>query len=191
MGKVFDSIDAGLARWVSEQKMFFVATAPLGADGLVNCSPKGLDTLRITSPAELVWLDLGGSGIETVAHLKENGRIVIMLCAFEGKPRIVRFHGRGEVIERGHEHFAPLLGQFAPQPVCRAVVRVQVTRISDSCGWGVPLYDFRRQRDEIARAVAGLTREQLLAQARRNRNSIDGLAGLDVAALERTLTDSD
>lgn len=185
MGKVYETIDAPISAWLRQQKMFFVATAPLGATGLVNCSPKGLDTLRILGPREVAWLDIGGSGIETVAHLKENGRIVIMFCAFEGAPRILRLHGHGVVIERNHPDFSALLATFPPQPVCRAIIRVEVQRIADSCGWGVPLYHYDGQRDDIARAVAGRTRAQLLAQAaRQNARSIDGLDGLDLAALE-------
>lgn len=185
MGKAYDGIDERLAEWIGRQHMFFVATAPLAGEGLVNCSPKGLDTLRILSPREIAWLDLGGSGIETVAHLKENGRIVIMFCAFEGPARIVRLHGRGEAVERNHPDYASLLARFPAQPVCRALVRVAVTRVSDSCGWGVPLYQYQRQREDIARAVAGKTPAQLRAQAaRQNRVSVDGLPGLDLAALD-------
>lgn len=184
MAKVYDGIDERMAAWIRRQKVFFVATAPLAGDALVNCSPKGLDTLRILSPTEIAWLDVGGSGIETVAHLKENGRIVIMMCAFEGAARIVRFHGIGEVLERNHRDFDALIASFPVQPVCRAIIHVRVLRVSDSCGWGVPLYEYRAQRDDIARAVAGKTREQLLAQAaRQNRQSIDGLPGLDLDAL--------
>lgn len=184
MGKVFEGIDDRMAAWIGAQKMFFVATAPRSDEGRVNCSPKGLDTLRIRGPHEVVWLDVGGSGIETVAHLKENGRIVLMFCAFEGNPRVLRLHGRGEAIERGHPDFGPLLGEFPPPPVCRAIIRVQVTRISDSCGWGVPLFEYRGERDEIARAVAGRTPEQLAAKAaKQNRLSVDGLPGIDLAAL--------
>lgn len=180
MGKVYAGIDEPLEAWLRAQRMFFVATAPLAADGRVNCSPKGLDTLRVTAPDEVVWLDVGGSGIETVAHLKENGRIVLMFCAFEGAPRIVRLHGRGEVIERRHPEFDRLLAAFPPPPVCRAIVRVRVARVADSCGWGVPFYDYRGERDDIARAVAGRTRAQLVAQAKRqNSFSLDGLPGLD------------
>lgn len=184
MGRVRQDIDASLAGWIGRQQMFFVATAPLAGDGRVNCSPKGLDTLRIVGPREVHWLDVGGSGIETVAHLKENGRILVMFCAFEGAPRIVRLHGRGEVIERNHPRFAALLAQFPAPPVCRTLVRVQVERVSQSCGWGVPLYDYRGQREDIARAVAGKSADQLRAQAlRQNTRSIDGLPGLDPAAL--------
>lgn len=185
MARVYEAIDAGIITWLRQQQMFFVATAPVDAAGLVNCSPKGLDTLRILGPREVAWLDVGGSGIETVAHLKENGRIVIMFCAFDGAPRILRLHGRGAVIERNHPDFNALLAAFPPQPVCRAIIRVDVQRISDSCGWGVPLYRYAGQRDDIARAVAGKSREQLLAQAaRQNSRSIDGLEGLDLDALK-------
>jgi hypothetical protein len=185
MARQFEQIDNSLAAWIRRQQMFFVATAPLSADGRVNCSPKGLDTLRILGPHEVAWLDLGGSGIETVAHLKENGRIVLMFCAFEGSPRILRLHGHGTAIERGHPDFSTLLAGFQPQPVCRNLVHIKVQRISDSCGWGVPLYDYRGQRDEIARAVAGKTPEQLRAKAaKQNRHSIDGLDGLNIEALK-------
>ena len=115
MGKEYTEIDEGLARWVEQQKLFFVATAPISGDGMVNCSPKGRDTLRILGPREIAYLDLGGSGIETVAHVKENQRIVVMLCAFAGPPKIVRFHGRGEVFERGDPGFDELVSGF-PQP---------------------------------------------------------------------------
>jgi hypothetical protein len=188
VARVFDTIDDRLAEWLKAQKMFFVATAPRSDEGHVNCSPKGLDTLRIRGPQEVAWLDVGGSGIETVAHLKENGRIVLMFCAFEGNPRIVRLHGRGEAIERGHAEFERLRAEFPPPPVCRAIVRVRVTRISDSCGWGVPLFEYRGERDEIARAVAGRTPEQLAAKAaKQNRLSVDGLPGLDLRALGVTV----
>lgn len=184
MARQFEQIDDTLAAWIRQQQMFFVATAPLSANGRVNCSPKGLDTLRILGPHEVAYLDLGGSGIETVAHLKENGRIVLMFCAFEGSPRILRLHGQGTAIERGHPDFNALLEGFPPQPVCRNLIHIRVQRISDSCGWGVPLYDYRGQRDEIARAVAGKTPEQLRAKAaKQNRHSIDGLDGLDIDAL--------
>src|SRR5919201_7094587 len=98
MGKVYDGITPELADWLTQQRMFFVATAPLAADGLVNCSPKGMDSFRILGPREVAYLDLTGSGIETVAHLRENGRIVLMFCAFAGPPKIVRLHGSGTVV---------------------------------------------------------------------------------------------
>lgn len=185
MVRLFEQIDDKLAAWIRQQQMFFVATSPLSADGNVNCSPKGLDTLRILGPHEVAYLDLGGSGIETVAHIKENGRVVIMFCAFEGSPRVLRLHGHGIVIERDHPEFATLLATFPPQPICRNIIRITLNRISDSCGWGVPLYDYTGQRDDIARAVAGKSPEQLREKAvRQNRLSIDGLVGLNLDALK-------
>ncbi len=185
MARVFLAIDDDMADWIRRQQMFFVASAPLAAEGCVNCSPKGLDTLRILSPTEIAYLDLGGSGIETVAHLKENGRIVVMFCAFDGDPRILRLHGYGTVIERDHPEFSTLLATFLPQPVCRSIIRIRLKRISDSCGWGVPRYTCTGQRDEIARAVVGRTPDQLRDKAaQQNRRSIDGLEGLNIDALK-------
>lgn len=179
-----------MAAWIRQQQMFFVASAPMTADGCINCSPKGLDTLRILGPREVAYVDLGGSGIETVAHLKENGRIVIMFCAFEGSPRILRLHGHGTVIERDHPEFTTLLATFPPQPICRNIIRITLKRISDSCGWGVPLYGYTGQRDDITRAVAGKSPEQLREQAaRQNRLSIDGLVGLNLEALRQPDSD--
>src|SRR6266481_3043098 len=109
MGKLYESLRPELADWLAEQKVFFVATAPLAHDGHVNCSPKGGDTFRILSEREVAYLDLTGSGIETVAHLQENGRIVIMFCALSGPPKIVRLHGIGEAIYPSHPDFVRLV----------------------------------------------------------------------------------
>src|SRR5262245_16275670 len=98
MGKLFESLTPELQEWLAQQKIFFVATAPLAPGGHVNCSPKGGDTFRVLGAREVAYLDLTGSGIETVAHLQENGRIVMMFCAFSGPPKIVRLHGTGHVI---------------------------------------------------------------------------------------------
>src|SRR5262245_52004943 len=142
MGKTFESIDAPLEAFIRAQQMYFVATAPLDAHGHVNLSPKGLDTLRILGPRAVAYLDHVGSGAETVAHLRENGRIVVMLCAFQGAPRIVRLHGRGLVWEPGEPEFERLRPLFPDGPVGRAVIQVEIERISDSCGFGVPLFEF-------------------------------------------------
>lgn len=179
MGKVFDEIDERIARWVGRQRLFFVATAPLAGDGLINCSPKGLGTLRITGPKELAILDLGGSGVETIAHLKQNRRIVVMMCAFAGPPRIFRFHGHGDVIEPGDARFEAMLGHFAGFASARSIIRVELTRISDSCGFGVPRYDFRGDRDAMIKWVDSKTPEEMQRyRAENNRASIDGLPGL-------------
>src|SRR4030095_8383671 len=138
MSQTFDRIDASLVKWIDGQHVFFVATAPLDGNGLVNCSPKGLDSLRVTGERELVYVDFTGSGVETIAHLKENGRIVIMMCAVDVPRRIMRFQGRGEVLAPGTTGFAALIGRFPTHPGVRALIRVHVDRISDSCGYAVP-----------------------------------------------------
>lgn len=173
-------IDAKLKAWTEKQPMFFVATAPADVNGHVNCSPKGRDTLRVVGPSELVYLDMGGSGIETVAHLRENQRIVIMLCAFEGPPRIVRFHGRGEPVFPGDPRFAGLLEKFPPPPAPpRSFIRIDVTRVADSCGYGVPLMDYRAERRSIENYVSDKTDADLQAfMDEYNEVSIDGLPGL-------------
>ncbi|HEU4887510.1 MAG TPA: pyridoxamine 5'-phosphate oxidase family protein [Thermoanaerobaculia bacterium] len=180
MGKVFTEIDEALRGFVERQHVFFVATAPASVDGHVNCSPKGLDTLRILGPTTVAYLDYTGSGAETIAHLRENGRIVIMLCAFEGPPKIVRFHGRGEVLEPGDAEFGTLIGKFEPGPGVRSIIRIEVDRISDSCGFGVPLMQFERERSQHA-AWAEKKGESGLETYRRERNanSIDGIPALN------------
>jgi hypothetical protein len=179
MGKVFDSLDADLTSFIEAQQLFFVATAPLAGDGLVNLSPKGLDSFRILGPREVAYLDLTGSGIETLAHLRENGRIVFMFCAFAGRPRILRLHGRGQPLEPGDPGFDALRARFPPLPGARAVIRAEVQRIADSCGWGVPLYQFEGQRDQLVRFAEQLGEEKLAAaQDKFNRQSLDGLPGL-------------
>jgi hypothetical protein len=147
MGKVYETIDARLAEWIQRQHMFFVATAPLNESGLINCSPKGGDSFRILSSNEVAYQDFNGSGAETISHLRENGRIVIMFCAFEGAPKIVRLHGHGMVVTEGHSHYHQLIGKFPPNVGTRSIIHVGVSRISDSCGYVVPLYEFKEPRD--------------------------------------------
>ena len=169
MGKLYDGIDPKLAAWIGRQRLFFVGTAP-ASGGHVNVSPKGpIESLRILGPRTVEYDDHVGSGAETAAHLRENGRICVMLCAFEGPPRIVRLHGRGEVIP-------------APDPGggVRAVVRVQVERISDSCGYGVPLMDFAGERTQRTAWLEKKGEDGVRAYVvDRNAASIDGLPAFD------------
>lgn len=182
MGKVFDSITPELQRWISKQKMFFVATAPLAGTGHINCSPKGGDSFRVLGPRAIAYQDLTGSGIETIAHLRENGRVVIMFCAFRGPPKIVRLHGRGKVIEPSDDRFAEAAAGFTPHPGTRAIIRIEVERISDSCGYAVPLYDFVGERTVLDEWIDRKGPEGLVDyRARRNAESIDGLPGLQPA----------
>lgn len=160
--------------------MFFVATAPLDAEGLINCSPKGGDSFRILNGNEVAYQDFTGSGVETIAHLRENGRIVIMFCGFEGPPNIVRLYGVGTIVTKEDTGYQELLEQFPHNDGTRAIIHVEVTRVSDSCGFSVPLYEYQGQRDILDRWAANKG-EQGLEEYRLNKNtqSIDGLPGLN------------
>jgi len=181
MGKVFEGIDDTLRGWIERQHLFFVATAPAGAAGHVNCSPKGLDALLILGPREVAYADYTGSGAETIAHLRENGRIVLMFCAFEGAPKIVRLHGRGETVEPDDPGFAALVSRFKPAAEVRSVIRIALDRISDSCGYGVPIYRYEGERTQLPAWAERKSRDEGgLAAYRRTNNaaSIDGLPAL-------------
>ena len=180
MGKLHDAIDDRLREFIAAQRMFFVASAPSGPAGHVNCSPKGLDTFRVLGPREVAYLDFVGSGVETLAHLRENGRIVVMFCAFDGPPKIVRLHGRGQAVEPGDAAFARLRAAFAgAAPGVRAIVRIEVTRISDSCGYGVPLMRFEAEREQLGEWAARKGEAGLETYKReKNAASIDGIPGL-------------
>jgi hypothetical protein len=182
MSKQRENIDAELAAWLAAQRVFFVATAPMAGHGHVNASPKGGEAFRVLGPLEVVYQDYTGSGSETAAHLRENGRIVLMFCAFAGPPKIVRLHGRGVVVRAGDPRFDEFLGHFPPNPGTRAFVHVQLTRVSDSCGWSVPLYAFQGQRDGLDQWAAQQGPEKLEAyRAAKNQVSIDGLPSFSSA----------
>jgi len=179
MGRVHETLDEGLSAFLRRQHVFFVATAPLAGDGLVNLSPKGLDTFDILDGRRVAYLDLTGSGVETIAHLRENGRVVIMFCAFEGSPRIIRLHGRGRVVVPGDPGFDDLAARFTVRPGIRSVIDVEVTRIADSCGYAVPLMAFagnRTRLDEWAENRGPRNLEKYRAD--KNATSLDGLPGL-------------
>jgi hypothetical protein len=149
MGKTYEVIDHGLAEWLEAQPVFFVSTAPLSTDGLVNCSPKGnRDEFVVIDERIVAYLDQTGSGVETIAHLRENGRIVVMFCAFVGAPRIVRLHGRGRSVLRDDPSFPELAHRFpAGMGVgVRSIIVTEVSRIADSCGYGVPYMSFEGHR---------------------------------------------
>jgi len=191
VGKVYDGIDERLERWIAAQPMFFVGSAPLDGDGHVNVSPKApIETLHVLGRHSLAYLDLVGSGAETIAHLRENERIVIMLCAFQGPPRIVRLHGRGNVVVAGDERFDELFDRLGfpslgvPESR-RSIVMVEVTRVSDSCGYGVPLMAFEGRRPHqdawAAKRVRVGGAEALQSyQREHNARSIDGLAAVEL-----------
>jgi hypothetical protein len=161
MARTYEQIDEHMREWIARQPMFFVASAPLAADGHVNVSPKGPGgSLRVLGPDRVAYLDLVGSGAETIAHLRENGRIVVMFCAFDGPPRIVRLHGHGEVVLPGDPCYEPLLAEAAfEEPTVpearRAIVLVEVARIGSSCGYGVPLPPIGTMLSALALATMG------------------------------------
>jgi hypothetical protein len=197
MGKIFDGIDEPLRRWITAQPLFFVASAPLAGDGHVNVSPKGpIGTLAILDEHTVAYLDMVGSGAETVAHLRENGRLVVMLCAFSGPPRIVRLHGRGEVVMAADERFAALAARcsFAQSGVAdarRAIIVLNVSRIADSCGYGVPLMSFEGLRPHADAWAEKKLRvggpEALLDYQRKNNStSLDDLPAIELPGASAT-----
>ena len=193
MGKIFERIDEHQREWIAARELFFVATAPLAGDGRVNCSPKGpMGTFRVLGDHTVAYLDMVGSGAETVAHLRENGRIVVMFCAFEGPPRILRLHGRGEVVPADDPRFAELYARAdfdAPDDIeaaRRAVIVVEVERIADACGYGVPLMSYEGERVHAEKWAEKKLRtggddaiDDYMAE--KNAESIDGLPAFDPA----------
>jgi Pyridoxamine 5'-phosphate oxidase len=191
MAKVFEDIDERLQGWIAAQRMFFVGTAPLDADGHPNVSPKGpIETLRVLDPHTIAYLDMVGSGAETIAHVRENGRIVVMLCSFEGPPRIVRLHGRAEIVVCSDARFEQLAHRCGFEQVevpqsRRAIVLVEVDRVADACGYGVPLMTYSGQRPHSDAWAAKKLRvggpDALLDyQREKNARSIDGLPAVEL-----------
>jgi hypothetical protein len=196
MGKIFERIDDHQRAWIARQSMFFVGSAPLAEDGHVNVSPKGpIGSLKVLDDHTVAYLDVVGSGAETIAHLRENGRIIVMLCAFDGPPRILRLHGTGEIVHATDERFAELLeqGGYEQSEVTeshRAIIVVHVTRIADSCGYGVPLMDYVGERPHQAKSSAKRVRVHgpdayLDYQREHNAASIDGLPAVDATESAR------
>jgi hypothetical protein len=188
MAKVYEGVDATMAAWIERQPVFFVATAPLEADGLVNLSPKGtMGTFRMVDEHTFAYLDLTGSGVETIAHLRENGRICVMFCAFDGRPSIVRLHGTGREVTPGDPGFEEVLAGFGEageqrRPYLRAVIVVDVGRVADSCGYAVPRMDLVEERETLDAVWRSRDDERIARyHAERNALSLDGLPALPEA----------
>jgi pyridoxamine 5'-phosphate oxidase-like protein len=189
VAKLFDEITDPMRDFIERQPMFFVGTAPSGDDGHVNLSPKGGSNLfRVTGPLGFAYVDLMGSGIETIAHLRENGRIVVMFCAFDGPPKIVRLHGRGHPVQQGDDGFADALAAFditdEQRRAVRSVIEIEVTRVADSCGFVVPKMAYEGERDQLYRYADNRLRKEGPDAVRayvssNNAESIDGLQGID------------
>ncbi|MCU4183242.1 pyridoxamine 5'-phosphate oxidase family protein [Acidiferrimicrobium sp. IK] len=186
MGRSYDSIDDRMAEWVQSQPVFFVGTAPLAEDGHVNVSPKGnRGELAVLDERRVAYLEQTGSGVETIAHLRENGRIVMMWCAFDGPARIIRFHGRARAVVPGEDGWDGLASAFRsrggdPDGIgVRSAIVMDVERVADSCGYGVPLMNFRAHRPAMDNWARGKGPDGIAAyQSKNNARSIDGLAGL-------------
>ncbi len=180
MGKVFDSITDEMRAFVEKQPLFFVSTAPREG-GHVNVSPKGLDSFAVLSATQVAYLDLTGSGAETIAHLRENGRLTMMFCAFEGLPNIVRFYGKGRVVLPSDPEFAELEVRFPKRGAVRSIIVLDVERTSTSCGYGVPVMEFVKDRPTLGDWASARSDEEVRAyQAEKNQHSIDGLPALDL-----------
>lgn len=198
MGRTYEVIDDDLEQWIAEQPLFFIGSAPSGPGGHVNISPKGgKGMFRVLGPNRVAYLDLIGSGVETAAHLYENGRIVVMFCAFSGPPKIVRLHGQGRVMEQSDERFAEALAWFdvAPEiaPTIRSIIEIDVVRVGDSCGFVVPRMELVEERDHLFKWADNKQRtwgddwkDQYIAA--NNQSSIDGLPGLTPVDPEPALT---
>src|SRR3954447_19725188 len=178
MGRVHEALDDNLIEWIGQQHLFFVASAPRDG-GHVNLSPKGHDTFRVIDPHTVAYLDLTGSGVETIAHLRENGRLTIMFCAFEGPPRILRLYGRGESVQPGAADFDDLAAAYPDLPGVRSVIRLSIERISSSCGYSVPFMAYDGERETLLDWAERKGPEGLDEyHAEKNATSIDGLVGL-------------
>jgi hypothetical protein len=188
MGRTFDAIPENLAEWMADQPLFFVATAPLAADGHVNLSPKGGDSFRVCSPTEVAYLDLTGSGAETIAHTRENGRITVMFCSFDAKPRILRLYGQGSCVRPGEPGWDDLAARFPDPPAgVRSILRLAVERVATSCGYAVPRMDLVAPRGMLDDWSERKGEDALVTyRAEKNRASIDGLPALDVETAAST-----
>ena len=176
MASWYDEITGEFQAFIAQQHMFFVASAPLSPEGHVNLSPKGLDTFRVFDSHRVAYLDMTGSGNETSAHLRENGRLTFMFCAFEGPPRILRLYGTGQVIRQGHPQWDALAAKFTAFEGMRQIVVADIDKVQTSCGYAVPLYDYQGQRDTLIR-WAEAKGEAGIRQYWQDKNacSVDGL----------------
>lgn len=176
MGKVYDSIQDNHTAFIWKQKMFFVSTAPLSGSGHINLSPKGMDSFRVLSPVRVAYMDIVGSGNETSAHILENGRITIMFCAFDGPPNILRLYGEGYTVLPTDDAWVELSAHFELQLATRQIIVADIDRVQTSCGYSIPLYEYKGERDHAqkwadSKGVDGLEKYK----QEKNMVSIDGL----------------
>ena len=183
MAKLYENLDERLRNFIAKQKMLFVTSAPLAADGHVNISPKGFDSFRILDDTTVAYLDWFGRGVESIAHIKENGRFVIMFCSFDRAPLILRLHGKASAIEPTDKEWPELYPLFNETRLARSIIKLSIDRITDSCGWGVPMFEFQGDREQFEKydeqkSDAELRKNQL----KWNMESVDGLPGVNEPA---------
>ncbi|KAF9019881.1 hypothetical protein BGZ52_003022 [Haplosporangium bisporale] len=197
MVEFFEEMKPSHETWIKKQKLFFVASAPLTGKGTVNCSPKGYDSLRIINSKQVCYLELSGSGIETQAHLQENGRLTIMFCAFEGMPQIMRLMGRGRIVRVDTPEFDTLMTQYFQGSQLehavgkRAIIVSDIYKVSTSCGYAVPYYDYKGERETLINVYA--KRDQKTVTERwllNNKFSLDGLPGMRHPSMGKDLAGS-
>lgn len=180
MGQVLDEINEVMTTWMEDQPIFFVASAPSDG-GHVNVSPKGHDSFRVLGPLSVAYLDLTGSGAETIAHVRENGRLTVMFCAFQGPPRVLRLFGTGLSHQVGTARFDELVSRFPDLPGTRAIVELEIERIQSSCGYAVPFMELVEERPTLQQWARRKGPDGLAEYwSEKNRTSIDGLPALDV-----------
>lgn len=186
MAKFYETISETLQKFIEKQHIFFVASAPLSAEGHVNLSPKGMDSLRVLSANRVAYIDLIGSGNETSAHLRENGRITFMWCAFQGKPDIVRLYGTGRAVLPNDPEWVELSPLFPEYMNARQIITADIHLVQTSCGYAVPLMEFVADRDTLTRWAEAKGADGLVEYVcEKNAESIDGLPtplGLQVKA---------
>ena len=176
MAKIYEALTPELISFIERQKIFFVATAPLAAEGHVNLSPKGHDTLRVLSPSRVAYLDFTGSGNETAAHVSENGRITFMFCSFDRKPSILRLYGQGRSVLPDDAEWAGLADRFELRLGTRQIITADLEFVQTSCGYAVPFMEFVGERDLLDRSAQAKGEEGLETYwATKNTRSLDGL----------------
>ena len=176
MAKFFDTMSEHIQKFIEEQHVFFVASAPLSAEGHVNLSPKGMDSLRVLSPNRVAYIDLIGSGSETSAHLRENGRITLMWCAFKGKPDIVRLYGNGRAVLPSDPEWQELSALFPHYINARQIITADIHMVQTSCGYAVPVMEYVGDRDTLTRWAEAKGEDGLVEYVcEKNVESIDGL----------------
>jgi hypothetical protein len=174
MSNWYKVITPELKQFIAAQKVFFVATAP--AQGRINLSPKGMDTFRVLSPNRVIYLDITGSGNETAAHLRENGRITIMFCSFDKTARIARLYGHGHTIHPHDANWQEYLAMFLPEPGVRQIMEIDIESTMTSCGYGVPYMETLNERDTLRKYWEKRDEQTLVAyQHKENERSIDDL----------------